>query len=92
MLIRLVVRSERSVGMILAAASFVVTSSWQIVNAVAHDQHWPANQMSVVASIGNWLPWAIGACIAVSIVIDIRSGELTWPPWRPSDRDSAESG
>ncbi len=82
-----VVRRKRDVGLILLAASWVATSSWQLVSEVAHDHHWAANQVSVIGSVGSWVRWAMLACIAVGIAIDIKSGSLTWPPWRPSSSD-----
>jgi len=46
----------------------------------------------VVALTGDWLRALLTVLFVVSIVIGIRSGELTWPPWRLSENDRADLG
>jgi hypothetical protein len=92
LLVKAIAQRRHDRGYILLAAGLAVSATWQVISAFAHHYHWPASQLSVIAVTGDWLRWAVIALVAVSVVIGLRSGTLTWPPWRSADQGPADPG
>ncbi len=87
-----IVKRHRDASNVWLLAGVVLPATWQVVSAFAQHRGWPAHELAVVASAGDWVRWAVlPACIGMSIVVGIRSGSLNWPPWRFSDHGSADA-
>jgi hypothetical protein len=87
LLIKAITRRRADRGFVWLAAGLEASATWQVISTVAHHDRWPASQLAVIAATGNWLRWAVLALIAVSIVVGLRTGSLTWPPWGSARAD-----
>lgn len=70
--------------------SALITTSYQVIAALAHQHIWLTDRPHVVALIGDWTEGIALVFIVPFIVVGIRSGELLF--WRsdPSDTETDE--
>jgi hypothetical protein len=84
LLARTVSLPDRDAGLAWIVSGALLSETWQIVRDVGHGRGWPTPEVAAIASAGDWIRWTAVACGAIGIVVGIRSGTLTWPPWRDS--------
>jgi glucose-6-phosphate-specific signal transduction histidine kinase len=61
------------------AVSTLLMLSSQFISIFARQRNWPAGQLHVITLVNDWVYVPALACVAVGVVIGVRSGHLWWP-------------